>query len=375
MYKVISINTCNNCGHIFNKLTSDDIEGLIKYYNTEYAPVNINASYKTGNKPGGEGNDAYIRYSKLYQFISSFISPESKILDVGCAMGGFLDFLNDKGFINLSGIDVTDDFLDYARQNKRYNIKVGSADSIPFKENSFDLLTVNQVIEHLVSPSKVFQEAGRVLCEGGLLYIGVPDALRYGDDNPFDFYWLLIRDHIQHFDVEHLKLIAELEGFELLNINPNESLVLTPELKMPSLDVIFRYTGKRNQLKITDNCFYLAENFKEYLSLNLEKLKEKIKLINNFISNRHPVYSWGIGNEFLYLYENTGLKDCNIAGLIDINPYKQANLTVGGITINNPAILNNVNKDSLLLISAIAYKKAILTNLDSINFNGQIVDL
>ena len=55
---------------------------------------------------------------------------------------------------------------------------------------------------------RFFREAKRVLADDGYLCIGIPDASRYDKMYFFDFFWFLIREHIQHFDIEHLKLLA-----------------------------------------------------------------------------------------------------------------------------------------------------------------------
>ena len=39
LYKNAVIDTCNHCGHIFNRLTAIECQGLIKYYNEESAPT------------------------------------------------------------------------------------------------------------------------------------------------------------------------------------------------------------------------------------------------------------------------------------------------------------------------------------------------
>jgi 2-polyprenyl-3-methyl-5-hydroxy-6-metoxy-1,4-benzoquinol methylase len=375
LYRNAVINSCNDCGHIYNRLSAAEMEGLGKYYNDEYGPVNMNAAYKTGNKPGGGGDLAFQRYDTLFRLISPYLKSGSRVLDVGCALGGFLDYLHERGVSHLSGIDLTEDFVDHARHKDRYNIKRGGAESIPFEAGSFDVLVVNQVIEHLADPRKVFSEAGRTLANGGILYLGTPDARRYGDAGSFDFYWFLIRDHIQHFDVEHLRLLAAKEGFEVSDFSKNDNLALSEELAMPNLNVIFRRTGQAGRLDITENCLDLKTTMKNYITGSFAGLTRKQEIIDWLRRSQMALYLWGIGGEFLYLYENTRLRDCNIAGLIDVNPYKQAHFTVGGLPVLTPGVLAGAEDNSGLLITATAYKRAIQKTLPDLNYKGQTVDL
>lgn len=373
LYQKVRINVCRKCGHIYNGLSLKEIKSLKKYYNKEYAPINMSASYKTGNIPGGAGHVAFERYNQLFNFISSHINNDSKVLDVGCAMGGFLDYLHEKGMNHLSGIDLIENFVNHVRQKSEYHVKLGSAESIPFENSSFDVLIINQVIEHLVDPPKALKEAKRVLVDGGILYLGVPDALRYGEMCSFDFYWFLMRDHIQHFDIEHLRLLAEMEGFELLGFSESENLILSDELTMPNLNVVFRLRGKKNKIHITTNYFNLKKRIEKYITNAMERMNEKRMIINRLIALKKPIYVWGIGAEFLYIYESIGLKNCNIAGLIDMNPYKQNTFTVDGKKIMDKSILEKATTNSVLIITAIAYSKQIKNILLKMSYPGQII--
>ncbi|GAH41270.1 unnamed protein product, partial [marine sediment metagenome] len=52
LYQSVKINACTECSHIFNRLSLEEIEGLKKYYNEEYAPLNLSSTDKFGDRPG-----------------------------------------------------------------------------------------------------------------------------------------------------------------------------------------------------------------------------------------------------------------------------------------------------------------------------------
>jgi len=375
LYQSVKINACTECGHIFNRLSPDEIDGLVKYYNEEHAPLNLSSTDKIGDRPRSDNPFTLKRYAQLYSLILSHVNNDSKVLDVGCAMGGFLDYLHKKGLNNLYGIDLIENYVSYAKKKGNYNIKLGSAESIPFDNNSFDLLVIDQVMEHLVEPMKAFREAKRVLVDGGLLCIGVPDASRYDEIYFFDFYWFLMREHIQHFDIEHMKLLAESEGFELVNSRKSEMPIMSEKMILPNLNVIFRLTGKMSRLNITEDCSNLKREIEQYITNDFEKLNKKRKIINDLVVSQKPLYVWGIGREFLYLYESVGLKNCNIIGLIDANPYKQDTFSVDGKKIMDKSVLEKATSDSALIISAIAHTKQIKAALSEVGYSGQIVEI
>lgn len=375
LYQVAKITACEKCGHIYNKLTSKEIEDLINYYNEEYAQTNIGATDKTGDRPGSKNLNSFKRYDQLFELISPYLKSDSEVLDIGCAMGGFLDYLSKKNINNLSGIDVAENYINYAKINTRYNIKQGYAESLPFNDKSFNIVVIDQVLEHSFNPIKVFNEAKRVLINGGVLCIGVPDASKYGERYFFDFYWFIMREHIQHFDIEHLRLIAEDEGFELVSFSKSETPMMSEAMILPNLNVIFRLTNNAKETVNKNDLFRLQDSIRNYIVKDTERLNKKREFIGQIKQSQKGIYIWGIGREFLYLCEQTGLKDCNIVALIDANPYKQSNATVNGRSISNPSILKKAPSDSAVLITAVAHKDTIKKSLKDMGYKGEVIEV
>jgi len=52
LYQTVKVNACEQCGHVHNRLLPDEIVGLMKYYDEEYAPTNMGSTDKTGDRPG-----------------------------------------------------------------------------------------------------------------------------------------------------------------------------------------------------------------------------------------------------------------------------------------------------------------------------------
>ena len=375
LYQNAIVNACSNCGHIYNKLSFEELQGLTKYYNEEYAPINMAANDNAGDRPGSANQFSAARYAQLYSLMKPFINTESRVLDVGCAMGGYLDYLHQQRFKNLFGIDLTEKYVNYANKQGKYTVKLGNAESIPFNGDNFDCLVIDQVMEHLVEPINAFKEARRVLREGGFFCIAVPDACRYDEKYFFDFYWFIMREHIQHFDIEHLKLLAVQEGFELIDFRQSDAIMMSEKMILPNLNLIFRSTGQRSEIKITNECLNLTKEMKKYVVNDFERLRKKKAVIDELIKSKQPVYAWGIGREFLYLYESAGLKKCNILGLIDANPVKQTNFLLDGKNISDSSILNKATSDSVLIITAIAHTVPIQKKLKAVGFAGEVLTL
>lgn len=368
LYPTVKITVCNNCGHIFNFLSDTEVEGLTSYYNNEYAPLNLSTS--GGDRPGSDSEFSNDRYRNLLSVIAPVTpSVALKVLDVGCATGGFLQYLHKRGFNLLYGIEPSTAYV----KNAHGNVKQGCAESIPFEDNSFDLLVLDQVMEHLVDPVKAIREAKRVLVDGGLLCIGIPDAARYGECYFFDFYFFLMREHIQHFDLDHLQLLVEREGFEIVSSSRTEQPMMSDTMVLPNLNVAFRLTNEPSEVAITR--FKLKEKMERYIATEYERLAKKKYAISGLAKRSTPVYVWGIGREFLYLYESAGLAKCNIVGMIDTNPYKQKTFTVDGMGIWDKTILEEATPNSVLIIAATAHTKEIEASLLKMDYGGQLIRL
>jgi SAM-dependent methyltransferase len=93
------------------------------------------------------------------------------ILDVGCGTGANLEMLAKFG--TAEGVDVSDDALAFCRR-KGLKVQKGLAETLPYADNSFDLTTALDVIEHLDDDIAGLKEMYRVTKPGGHSLIFVP---------------------------------------------------------------------------------------------------------------------------------------------------------------------------------------------------------
>ena len=88
------------------------------------------------------------------EFLSS-LDKNLRILEVGCNIGIQLRILQNQGFTNLWGIEISEYALDIARkETKNMNLVLGSALDLPFKDGFFDLVFTSGVLIH-ISPDDV----------------------------------------------------------------------------------------------------------------------------------------------------------------------------------------------------------------------------
>jgi ubiquinone/menaquinone biosynthesis C-methylase UbiE len=89
-----------------------------------------------------------------------YISKNMKILDLGCGDGWFTRYLNSNGY-DCVGVDT--------ELENNHPFYRGTADNIPFPDESFDCIIMIEVIEH-IDPS-CYGEINRVLKYGGKIIL------------------------------------------------------------------------------------------------------------------------------------------------------------------------------------------------------------
>ena len=102
----------------------------------------------------------------------SFGSEPCRVLDVGCGGGFLANDLAARGH-RVVGIDASEDALAVARlhdSSGSVRYERGDALSLPFANESFDVVCAMDFLEHVEQPERVISEAARVLRPGGLFF-------------------------------------------------------------------------------------------------------------------------------------------------------------------------------------------------------------
>src|SRR3989344_3548961 len=136
----MNINECKNCGLRF---TDQATVPRITY--TENYFKNTNKEFF---KDSWADYENYISKSKkLKRFRTTLKKLENyadkgNILDLGCATGVFLDMAQKNGWHSY-GVEISKFASDYGRKNFNLDIKTGDLMNVKFKDNFFDLVTIN----------------------------------------------------------------------------------------------------------------------------------------------------------------------------------------------------------------------------------------
>ncbi|HID64255.1 MAG TPA: class I SAM-dependent methyltransferase [Anaerolineae bacterium] len=100
--------------------------------------------------------------------------PRGRLLDVGCATGIFLHEMQQAGW-DVVGVEPNPNAASYAQQRFGLLVHVGMLRQVGLPSASFDVITLWDVLEHLHTPWADLMEAHRLLVDGGLLVIRIPN--------------------------------------------------------------------------------------------------------------------------------------------------------------------------------------------------------
>ena len=218
----LSLNKCLKCGTVFLGSHSDGfVPELYAYYD----------KYENRSKEDVFNPITNLRCEDLLRWFSRFVTGR-EVLDVGCGLGQFVEVANMSGWI-AEGLDLSRGAVDFAR---RQGVAVRELDffSEEIKPNSYDLVTLFEVIEHVPNPTEFLFRAGEVVHPGGLVYLTTPnfaslDRFLLGKD------WKIVHpEHLTYFTPNTLRDLARKTGcFEILHFE-------TRNLSMAALRVLSR---------------------------------------------------------------------------------------------------------------------------------------
>ena len=114
----------------------------------------------------------------VFDLISDYCAQRMRVLDVGCGNGGVAVAGALRGH-RVTAVDIdTGSVARTLARAEAWGVHVdalqGDASSLGLPDDSFDLVVMNDIIEHVEDPDGALEEARRVLRPGGLAYVHAP---------------------------------------------------------------------------------------------------------------------------------------------------------------------------------------------------------
>ncbi len=133
---------------------------------------------------------------------------QCRILEIGCSSGRLMLQLRQHGYQNVAGIDISEKAVKLC-QDSGLAATTMDAQRLDFPDNSFDVITASDVLEHLEDEKRALQEWRRVLKPGGVLLVFVP---------AFMFLWSkhdVANKHFRRYRLHELRKALAENGFAI----------------------------------------------------------------------------------------------------------------------------------------------------------------
>lgn len=188
-------------------------------------------------------------YKTMVDTVRRYLPPGSTILDFGCGPCDKLAILQLMGY-QCSGYDDLEDAWHREPGNRErifkfteqcgINFQLATGDALPFRQGSFDMVMLHDVLEHLHdSPCTLLNDLLELVKPNGLLFITVPNAVNIkkrlnvmlGKTNlpAFEaFYWYpgKWRGHVREYVRNDLVLLAEYLGLDVVELRSKDHMLV-----------------------------------------------------------------------------------------------------------------------------------------------------
>ncbi len=216
--KALETQLCKSCGTVFNNPIPSD-EELAKFYTKDYRK-----SYKSVAVPKKKHSlRAFKRAQGFFDSNKERLAKVETCLDVGAGGGEFLYLAKQRGW-QAQGIEPNEGYANSAKEFYDVDIFCGMMSDTDYAENSFDLIRLNHVLEHINDPVSFLAQLRNWLKDDGLLYVEVPNIKAYAalrtKGKIFHY------GHIFNFSPWALQGCGKLAGFDLADDGPAESTAL-----------------------------------------------------------------------------------------------------------------------------------------------------
>jgi ubiquinone/menaquinone biosynthesis C-methylase UbiE len=108
---------------------------------------------------------------------------DASLIDIGCGNGYLLKRFEKEGFSNLTGIDIHP-----PEKDGNIHYVSGNVEELPFEDNSFDIVTCNHMIEHVLRPEKTISEIKRIAKKKVIITLPKQRYYRYTFELHINFY-------------------------------------------------------------------------------------------------------------------------------------------------------------------------------------------
>lgn len=145
---------------------------------------------------------------------------KGKILDIGTANGSFLYVAKKRGW-EVDGIEPNKWLCEWAKKNYGIEIKSMTLLEQTYPNETFDVITLWDVLEHVDNPLKVLSECQRIIKKDGILIVNYPDIGSWIARIMGRKWFFLLSVHLFYFTPKTIKKMLKKTSFDIIKTKPH----------------------------------------------------------------------------------------------------------------------------------------------------------
>ena len=368
-YNVVA---CRRCGFVYA-----DPAATQRDYDRFYCEWSKYDDAATATGSGVSAYDAARLTITARDIARALPSRAATILDAGCATGGLLTALRDRGFSAVPGLDPSLRCAAACRE-RGFEAHVGSISSAttPAHLPKFDCLVFSHVLEHIHDIPAFFASARRLLAPGGYLYLETPDAARYSD-----FFYAPFQEfnteHINHFSARALENTARRFGFQPVLVE-QKVIETAADTLYPAVFGLFQdQGGTTTQGERSVVCdLELPSKIAAYISQSAAQMDKINEDLASQLANRVPgnqrMLLWGAGQFAMKLLALPAFAHTPVCAVIDNNPVLRGK-TLAGAPIVGP--LDMVSSAEPIIVATLLHAGEIGAHIRRLGLTNPVISL
>ena len=249
--------------------------------------------------------EALAEYAFAIGFLRGHIAPEQSIIDIGCGNGAMLHMLQEQGFRHLTGLEPSE--KNCRGITERWGIRAVAGalgeDIPPLVGETFDIVLMEGVLEHLIDVQGNVRDALAYLKKDGALSLNVPDLAAFPDCH--DLYQQFSVEHVNFFSLPSMQNLMGAFGMTCVAYDRNGYGVFT----------LWRHASEGVTARTFDQAG--TADMRTYLA-GAEQLAAQMKDRLTPYRGRE-VYVWAAGTHTAMLYQLGLLDGIHVRAIIDSN--------------------------------------------------------
>ena len=205
-----ALRCCPSCGQLVSNCSQDEYQNSLKKWDTEHGTMPKNHEAARFRKVSGR------ILGKALQLLNAN-GTTLKMLDIGCSSGARMAAAADLGFI-VSGVEPAPEAAQTAK-NAGYDVYQGYLNEANYPSETFDVITLFEIVEHIDTPIDMLNECHRILRPGGIIIINTPNSAswtaRFMKAKWDGFSLTKMGGHISFFSPKSMSHLAHKTGFKV----------------------------------------------------------------------------------------------------------------------------------------------------------------